>query len=238
MIDSFSIPFFAAAALTFFTLLAAFRWLPESLPPHAELASRASVFTDWRNLGRKIGPFLGLSVFSQLGLALFETVFVLYAQTKLGYGPAQVGIAFMVCGGVMALFQGLAVSYLSGRVSERVQLAVGFSLMGVGIALLLLVRAPPFVFGTIGLLALGMAFISPNLSSLTSKRSGPQTGTALGLQNAANNLGQVAGPLLGGALFAWKAGAPYFLTSVSLLAVATVLAWHSHKRLAAQTLAV
>ena len=238
MIDSFSIPFFAAAALTFFTLLAAFRWLPESLPPHAELASRASVFTDWRNLGRKIGPLLGLSVFSQLGLALFETVFVLYAQTKLGYGPAQVGIAFMVCGGVMALFQGLAVSYLSGRVSERVQLAVGFSLMGVGIALLLLVRAPPFVFGTIGLLALGMAFISPNLSSLTSKRSGPQTGTALGLQNAANNLGQVAGPLLGGALLAWKAGAPYFLTSVSLLAVATVLAWHSHKRLAAQTLAV
>ena len=217
MIDSFSIPFFAAAALTFFTLLAAFRWLPESLPPHAESASRASVFTDWRNLGRKIGPLLGLSVFSQLGLALFETVFVLYAQTKLGYGPAQVGIAFMVCGGVMALFQGLAVSYLSGRVSERVQLAVGFSLMGVGIALLLLVRAPPFVFGTIGLLALG---------------------TALGLQNAANNLGQMAGPLLGGALFAWKAGAPYFLTSVSLLAVATVLAWHSHKRLAAQTLAV
>lgn len=143
----------------------------------------------------------------------------------------------MVCGSVMALFRGLAVGYLSGRVDEGVQLAVGFSLMGIGIALLLLVRVQPLVFGTIGLLALGMAFISPNLSSLTSKRSGTRIGTALGLQNAANTLGQVAGPLLGGALFAWKAGAPYFLTSVSLLAVATVIAWHSRKRLAAQSLA-
>jgi len=122
-------------------------------------------------------------------------------------------------------------------VGEGVQLAVGFGLMGVGIALLLLVQAQPLVFGTIGLLALGMAFISPNLSSLTSKRSGPRVGTALGLQNAANNLGQVAGPLLGGALFAWKAGAPYLLTSLSLLVVATIIGWHTQKRLGKLSLA-
>lgn len=60
----------------------------------------------------------------------------------------------------MALFQGLAVGYLSGRVSDSVQLTVGFSLMGVGMALLLLVRTQVLVFGTIGLLALGMAFVS------------------------------------------------------------------------------
>jgi hypothetical protein len=56
------------------------------------------VFTDWQDLGRKIWPLLGLSILSQLGLALFGTVFVLYAQAKFGYGPAQVGIAFMVAG--------------------------------------------------------------------------------------------------------------------------------------------
>lgn len=237
MIDSFSIPFFAAAALTFLTLVAAFRWLPESLPPRSGTVTSAPASADWRDLGRRIWPLLGLSILSQLGLALFETVFVLYAQAKFGYGPAQVGIAFMVCGSVMALFQGIAVGYLSGRVSEVVQLAVGFSLMGVGIALLLLVRAQPLIFGTIGLLALGMAFISPNLSTLTSKRSGSRTGTALGLQNAANNLGQVVGPLLGGALFAWKAGAPYLLTSISLLIVAAIIIWHSQKRLGVQSLA-
>ena len=65
---------------------------------------------------------------------------MLYTQAKLGYGPAQVGIAFMVCGFVMALFQGVMVGYLSGRVCEQAQLVVGFILMGAGIPLLLLVR--------------------------------------------------------------------------------------------------
>ncbi len=237
LISGFSIPFFVAAALTFLTLLVAIKWLPESLLARPESTSRALPSADWRELGRKIWPLLGLSVLSQLGLALFATVFVLFAQARLGYGPAQVGIAFMVCGSVMALFQGLAVGPLSGRVSEVVQLIVGFGLMGVGIALLLLVRVQALVFATIGLMALGMAFISPNLSALTSKRSGPQTGAALGLQNAANNLGQVAGPLLGGALFAWKAGAPYFLTSLSLLIVAAIIGWHSRMRLGVASLA-
>ncbi len=230
VISSFSIPFFAAAGLTFLTLIIALRWLPESLPAQPRSVSHNFMSANWLDLGRRIWPLLGLSVVSQLGLALFETVFALYAQAKLGYGPAQVGIAFMVCGAVMALFQGLAVGYLSGRVSEMRQLAIGFSLMGVGIALLLLTRTPPQVYEAIGLLALGMAFISPNLSTLTSKRSGSQTGTALGLQNAANNLGQVVGPLVGGALFAWQSASPYVLTSTALLVIGIIIGWHRRRQ--------
>ncbi len=230
VISSFSIPFFAAAGLTFLTLLAAIRWLPESLPVRSRSAKRDKVTVNWQDLGRRIWPLLGLSVLSQLGLALFETVFALYAQAKLGYGPAQVGIAFMVCGSVMAVFQALAVGPLSERVSEMLQVAVGFTLMGLGIGLLLIVRTEPMVYGSIGLQALGMALISPNLSAMTSKRSGSRTGTALGLQNAANNLGQVVGPLLGGALFAWRAGAPYVLTSVALLVVGAIIGWPRQSR--------
>jgi DHA1 family multidrug resistance protein-like MFS transporter len=237
VISSFSIPFFAAALLTFLTLFAAVAWLSESLPTRSGSAPRSLAAVNWQDLGRRIWPLLGLSVMSQLGLTLFETVFALYAQLKLGYGPAQVGIAFMVCGAVMALFQGLAVGPLSGRVSERTQLAVGFSLMGVGIALLLLTRTQPQVYGAIGLLALGMAFISPNLATLTSKRSGTQTGTALGLQYSASNIGQVAGPLLGGALFAWQATSPYLLISITLLSIGTLIGLRSRLRLGTASLA-
>lgn len=53
--------------------------------------------------------------------------------------------------GVFSLMQ-LSFAPLAGRLSDR---------MGFGIALLLLVRTGPQVFGAIGLLALGMAFISP-----------------------------------------------------------------------------
>ncbi len=210
------------------TLLAAFWWLPESHTPREASVARNSTFLHWQGVAREIGSLLGLSVLSQFALALFETVFVLYAQAKFGYGPSQVGIAFMVCGSVMALFQGIAAGYLAGRLAANTQLTIGFVLMGAGIGLLLLVQTQPLVFGTIGVLALGMAFISPNLSILTSEQSGDRVGTALGLQNTANNLGQVAGPVLGGALFAWNVGIPYRSTSLMLLATAAVIGWHRH----------
>lgn len=67
-----------------------------------------------------------------------------------------------------------------------------------------------------------MALISPNLTALVSEQGGQHKGAVLGLQNAANSLGQVGGPILGGVLFAWQASVPYlfagtFLASVGVL---------------------
>jgi DHA1 family multidrug resistance protein-like MFS transporter len=220
VVDGFSIPFFLAAVLALMTLLVAIRWLPESLTTRHELAGHGSMVSGWKDIGRNIWKILGLTTLSHLGLALFETVFVLYSQSKLGYGPAQVAFGFMTCGLVMALFQGFAVGYLSGRVSEMVQLAIGFNLMGVGIALLLFTHALALTLGAISVLALGVAFITPNLSALTSKRSGGnQMGAGLGLQTSAGYLGQTTGPFLGAVLFAWIAGAPYLLTAIALVSV-------------------
>ncbi|MEO7716467.1 MAG: MFS transporter [Capsulimonas sp.] len=225
LINSFSLPFFAAALMSFAALLAALRWLPESKSIHPKSTSPPTQASNWREVSRRIRLPLGLSVMSQLSLALFETAFVLFTQAKLGYDPAQVAIAFMVCGSVMSVFQAGAVSYLSGRVAERTQISIGFFLMGIGLLLLLALRAEPLVYGTVGLIALGMAFVSPNLSTAISKSGGSATGAALGLQNSANNLGQALGPIIGAALFAWKAQAPYLLTSVSLLLIGILLGW-------------
>lgn len=74
--------------------------------------------------------------------------------------------------------------------------------MGMSLALLVMGRTKVSIFLLVGLLALGMALISPNLAALISKRGGSRhTGAALGAQNAANRLGQANGPLLGSALF-------------------------------------
>lgn len=60
----------------------------------------------------------------------------------------------------------------------------------------------------------------------------------LGLQNAANNLGQVFEPLLGGALFAWKAGAPYLGNHLALLVVGMTTGERGRKRRGTLSLAV
>lgn len=219
--DSFSIPFFAAAFLGLAAFLAALRWLPESL-----LSNRAAAVEtkqngenfDWRGLWRGLVPLLALSFLAQLALALFETTFPLYARETFNYGPVEVGAVFVVCALVMTVFQAGAVGFLGGRVSEVYQIGAGFALMGTSLALLSTARSTATVFAFVGLLALGMAFIAPNLAALVSKRGGEKAGGALGIQTAAINLGQAGGPALGGALFVWQMDSLY-LSSGALLIV-------------------
>ncbi len=228
MVDSFSVPFFAAAFLGLLTLFAAMRWLPESLRARAPRAAAEEPETEWRRLARGLGPLLGLALVGQFGLALFESTFALYAQAKFNYGPVEVGAVFVVCGLVMTVFQVGAVGFLAGRIREMHQIGAGFGLMGTSLALLVMARTKFSVFALVGLLALGMAFVSPNLAALISTRGGSRRiGAALGAQNAANSLGQASGPLLGGALFMWQVNAPYLLTGALLVTVALVIGWNA-----------
>jgi DHA1 family multidrug resistance protein-like MFS transporter len=126
----------------------------------------------------------------------------------------------------MTVFQVGGVGFLAGRIREVYQIGAGFGLMGTSLALLVMARTRFSVFALVGLLALGTSFVSPNLAALVSKRGGSRrVGAALGVQNAANSLGQAAGPLLGGALFIWQMNAPYLLTAAMLVMVASAIAW-------------
>jgi DHA1 family multidrug resistance protein-like MFS transporter len=172
-----------------------------------------------------------LALLGQFGLAIFEATFALCAQAKFNYGPVEVGAVFVVCGLVMTIFQVGAVSFLAGRIREIYQIGAGFGLMGTSLALLVVARPKFSVFALVGLLALGTAFVSPNLAALISKRGGSgRVGAALGAQNAANSLGQASGPLLGGALFIWRMNAPYLLTAALLVTVALVIGWKAMER--------
>jgi MFS transporter, DHA1 family, multidrug resistance protein len=227
MIDGFSIPFFAAAALGLVTLVAALRWLPESLPAPAPRSS--SEEPDWRTLVRSLSPLLGLALVAQFALAMFEATFALHAQAVLNYGPAEMGAVFVVCGLVMAVFQIGASGFLTGRVDAMGQIGMGLALMGTSLTVLMMARMMFSVLAVVGVLALGMALISPNLAALISTRGGSRrAGTALGAQNAANSLGQASGPLVGGALFVWQMNAPYLLSGGALVAIALVIGWRAH----------
>jgi DHA1 family multidrug resistance protein-like MFS transporter len=236
-VDSFSIPFFAAALLGLLTLLAAMRWLPESMPQTSATDTNQAqgtsdkMKTEWRTLVKNLSPLLALTLAGQFALTIFEGTFALFAQAKFAFGPAKVGYVFVVCGLVMTVFQAGAVGFLAGRISEIYQIGAGFGLMGTGIALLATARTTFFVFAFVALLALGMAFIAPNVAALISKRGGEQqVGASLGIQNAANSLGQAGGPLLGGVLFIWQINAPYLFSGALLIALALVIAWKAMDR--------
>jgi DHA1 family multidrug resistance protein-like MFS transporter len=222
IIPAFSVPFFAAALLALLTLPVVIRWLPESMPSTSSFKPEKQSTKTWRDLAIQLWPLLALALVVQFGLAMFEATFALHAKEMLGYGPAGVGAVFMVCGSVMAVFQGGAVGYLAPRMSAGHQITMGFVLVGIDLAVLLFARSTPLVLTIVGLLALGMALIAPNLTALTSKGQKQQTGAALGLGNAANSLGQAAGAALGGLLFALDMRAAYSITGAFLVAVGII----------------
>ncbi len=225
-IENYAPPFFLTAALMFLTLLVAFRWLPESLSSRStSTVADQQPPLNWQRLGKPLLMLLGLTTISQFGLTLFEVVFALQAQDKLGYSPIQTGYVFMVCGGVMTVFQIVAVSFLTRYVSSIAQVGLGFTLMGIGVLLLVMARSLPIVLGVVAILAFGMALITPNLIALISKRGSQHTGIVLGIQNTANSLGQVGGAMLGGILFTLQFNAPYGFTGVLLVGTGLLLGW-------------
>jgi DHA1 family multidrug resistance protein-like MFS transporter len=225
MVSSLSIPFFVAAALMAVALVAALRWLPESLTIRTTVIPVDAQLDRRREVWRRLWLLLSLATAGQFGLTIFEGTFAVYSQQKMAYGPSGLAVTFMVCGSVMAVFQVVLAWWLSGRVSELRQLAAGFALMGVGIVLLLLARSLPAVLGSVATLAMGMALISPNLSALVSRRGGRRAGAALGFQSAANSLGQAGGPILGSVLFVWRSSAPYAVAGILMLCIGVATAW-------------
>ena len=172
---------------------------------------------------------LGLVTAAQYGLAIFEGTFVLYARDRLSLTPAQTSIAFVVCGAVMAVLQVPASGMLAKIAGPLTQVAIGFALMGVGIAALLTTRSYPIVLVMVGILAAGAALVIPNLSALVSLGSRSTTGVALGWKSSASSLGQFLGPVVGGSLISRHQDLPFLMAGILLIAVSAGIAI-AHRR--------
>ena len=227
-VTGFSLPFLASAALALLALLAALRWLPESREGSANPGDlRGSGALRQALAHRELRLLLGLGAAGQLGLASFETTFALYAQRMWAFGPAQVGMAFMICALVMAVSQTGLAALLASRVNELRQVAAGFALTGLGLALMLTVYSLPAVLATVAIIALGNAILAPNLAAMVSRRGASATGAVLGTQSAVGSLGQLGGTLAGALLFSWNMTLPFALSGGLLLALGTTLAWRT-----------
>lgn len=232
------LPFFAAAVLALANFCYGLFILPESLPPE----QRSARF-DWSHanplgslfLLRRYRQVLGLAavVFvSNLAHYVLQTVFVLYADYRYGWGAQKVGYTLALVGACNAFVQAWLVGKLVPRIGERNTLlgGIGFGLLGFAV-MALAPEGAVFLLG-IPLLALwGLA--GPATQALMTRQVGPREQGRL--QGAVSSLASVAG-IFGPALFTQVfalfigdhapvhlPGAPFLLSS-ALLAVAFVLA--------------
>jgi DHA1 family multidrug resistance protein-like MFS transporter len=203
--ENLALPFFIAGGMSFLALLLILLLLPESLSPESRQKAgekkRLQVGEMWRALSSSIGSLLLMAFLASFGLTTFFGIFGLYALDKYSAGPEAVGVIMMIFGLVTLLAQGLLIGPLTKRWGETV--VIQGSLIAVAAGFLAISLADTFVIFllAIGMFTLATALLAPAVSALTSRRTSLEQGLTMGFSNAAQSLGRIAGPLLGGIAF-------------------------------------
>jgi MFS transporter, DHA1 family, tetracycline resistance protein len=217
-----STPMWCASALCLANFLAAWLFLPESRTPapHAEALGRLDAFR--RAVGHpQLLLLLALYFVVTVSFSGFEATFALFTEQRFGFTAASIGLVFTFIGIVLAIVQGVLVGKVVKRVGEARLISAATLLIALSLGLVPFSGTVPLLMVTLGLLAVGMGFNGPSLSSMVSKVSDPNDqGGILGLASSLSSLGRVIGPAWGGFLFDRFGMTMPYLSAAAIMLVA------------------
>ena len=219
-------PMWCAAALCGANLVAAWFLLPESrvVTSTTRTLGRLEAF---RHAMKKPTLVILLAIYFIVIMAFsgFEATFALFSEARFGYTAASIGFLFTFIGVVLAVVQGVLVGRVVKRVGERRLIPFAITSIAVSIGMLPFVWNVPGLLVALALLAVGMGFNSPSITSMVSRLSdADDQGGILGLASSLASLGRVAGPAWGGYLYDQFGMTTPYLTASALLFIAFVVA--------------
>jgi MFS family permease len=230
----FTIPAAIAALLSLVNLVWVARALPETLPPErrgkttsTRTANPLLLFR--RDLGPRIPRLNVAYLLFMIGFAGFEATLVFLLADRVGYGPGAAGLCMVWIGFSSALIQGGVVRRVVKRTGERRLAVLGLIVLIPGFALCGLpadILTSPLLWTGVTLLAIGVGFFSPSITSLVSLQAGAAAqGQAMGSFRSVGALGRALGPFAAAFLyFRFGPGTPY-LAAAALTAVPAWLIW-------------
>ncbi|HEY5072597.1 MAG TPA: MFS transporter [Caulobacteraceae bacterium] len=232
-VAGFQLPLLAAAGLAAAAAFAVVAFVRETraahhalTPPTPRLHSIGEAFAH-----PIIGRVLIMSFIVVSGFAGIEATYGLWTQARFGWGPRQIGLAFMAVGVSGAVSQGMVTGFLARRYGGARVLTAGLALVGVGMLVQLASPNWPVAMAGFFTVSFGQSLTFPNIAALISQAAPPdRQGEMLGLNMSGNCLARIGGPLYAGAVFAGVSmGAP-FATAVVLVAPALFMALQVSRR--------
>ena len=215
-------PMWFAAALCLGNFIAAWFLLPESRVASAatKTLGRLEAF---RHASHNPALLLILALYFIVTMAFagFEATFALFSEARFGYTAASIGFLFAFIGVVLATIQGVLVGRVVAKIGERNLIPLAILVISISIGTIAFVWSVPTLLMSLFLLAVGMGFNNPSLSSMVSKLSSEDDqGGNLGLASSMAALGRVVGPVWGGYLYdAYGMTTPY-VSAAGLMFVA------------------
>ncbi len=224
----YHLPAFVAASLSFLNLVLITLILPESLDAEARQVMKHSQGTKfslkilWEALQRpKVGPLLHSRVFYSVAHGIFQTIFTLYAQQRLGLDASSTGLVLGYVGILAVLVQVLAIGRLTKAFSEE-KLIQGSSLV-LSLSYLAWALTPSLWVLLIVLIPISIASSVLNTvlrSTLTKSVTREEIGGILGLSTSLESMTNILTPIIGGFLIGsigtWSPGAFSALVTASL----------------------
>jgi MFS family permease len=226
-IAGFQAPLLTAAGLAALAALGVTLFVRETRnPAHAAVPQRPRLETLGEAMVHPIIARVLIAAFIVVsGFAGIEATYGLWTQARFGWGPTQIGFAFMTIGITGAVAQGLVTGPLAKRFGAARVLTWGLGLVGTGMLVQLISPTWPIAMAGLFTVAFGQSLTFPNISALISQATPPhRQGEILGLNMAGNCLARIGGPLWATAAFAHiSIGAP-FATGAALIAPGLILA--------------
>ncbi|THD64834.1 MAG: MFS transporter [Phenylobacterium sp.] len=215
----FQLPLLVAAGFALASALAVVVFVRESRPdPDAARPAQRPRIEGLREAFAHtiIGRILLISFIVVVGFAGIEATYGLWTQARFGWGPRQIGLAFMGIGLLGAVCQGWLSGRLVRRYGEPRTLTGGLVFMGLGLITQWL--SPVWSVAMVGfaLVCIGQSICFPNLISQAAPPD--RQGEMLGLNMSGMALARIGGPVAAGELFSVVApGAPFAMAALLIL---------------------
>jgi MFS family permease len=216
----FQLPLLVAAGFALASALAVVVFVRDHRPdgPPAALRRRRAGLAE-AMAHPVISRMVVISFITVVGFAGIEATYGLWTETRFGWGPRQIGLAFMVIGLLGAVCQGWLSGRLARRYGEPATLTGGLVLMAVGLVTQWL--SPAWTVAMLGFafVCVGQSICFPNLTALISQAAPRERqGEMLGLNMSGMALARIGGPVLAGQLFSLVSpGSPFAFAALLIL---------------------
>lgn len=230
------VPFIIAGIVAAIACVIIATMLPETNVRKGKSVSR-HVF-DFRHLFHAlidpaIGTTLMISFLVTLAFAVYIYVFQPFSVEVLHLPVQQISIVFTIIGIVGLISQGFLIPRIVKLFGERSVLAGSILISVVTYGAFLFVRSYPIFLTIVLIQAFANGFPNPVLQSLLSKETDERSqGSIMGVNASYQSIGQIIGPIAGGALSSYYIPLPFVLAGITMF-VAFVLSLrilHAHLR--------
>jgi MFS family permease len=236
-------PGILAAFLCFTNALFAYKWLPESKQPHAQVAARKPVWHGvWSVLRNPTGAVQRLTLIyavAMLAFSCLSSVLALYLSAEFGITEKTIGYVFLYVGGFSVLMRSALIGPIVDRIGEPWSIRSGAAILVLG---LLAYPIAPTLWSLafiVPLVPIGTSLLFPATTAMMSRHSPKgELGLTMGIAQTFAGISRVIAPVLSTTLFQRISHGTPFYFAATFVGVVSLLAFQVERRPAAEPVRV